>query len=359
MDTEEQFYVSWRGNVTGPFTLEQIETRLRQRSINSLSRVQIGGEWVLLRDALSQLRHKEQEPQPQPQPVADPAPTAILEPARSSKDSPGKEVPERDLPPESAGVAGGLDLSGTAAGFHGEGRRFGITSFILSLFFFVPVLNVVTILLSLVFGHIALRGVLGSAAARERPLPWIGVWSSYIYAGLFLAFVFILQVFEARLGLTSLIRELDNLLGSKAMNWVVYLIHGCVFLLAVFAVFGGGLLILVIRMLEGYWPRFHLCYVGSLLPISIGFLTHLFLNVFFFDLEGGDIDNQTLAFSILAGAFMFIIQIVFWAPLFQSPNGQVLGYGKAALAALFYTIASYAIGFVVGFLVGFVIQTLY
>ena len=230
---------------------------------------------------------------------------------------------------------------------------------ILSLFFFVPVLNVVTILLSLVFGHIALRGVLGSAAARERPLPWIGVWSSYIYAGLFLAFVFILQVFEARLGLTSLIRELDNLLGSKAMNWVVYLIHGCVFLLAVFAVFGGGLLILVIRMLEGYWPRFHLCYVGSLLPISIGFLTHLFLNVFFFDLEGGDIDNQTLAFSILAGAFMFIIQIVFWAPLFQSPNGQVLGYGKAALAALFYTIASYAIGFVVGFLVGFVIQTLY
>ena len=355
MDTEEQFYISWRGNVTGPFSLEQIETRLRQRSINSLSRIQIGGEWVLLRDALAQLRHKE----PEPQPLADPAPIRELEPARAIEDSLDKEVPERDLPVDSAGVAGGLDLLESEGDSHGEGRRLGITSFILSFLFFVPVLNVVTILLALVFGHIALRGVLGSVAARERPLAWMGVWSSYVYAGLLLAFVFILQVLEARVGLTSLISGLDGLLGSKVMNWVVYLVHGCVFLLAVSAVFGAGLLILVIRMLESYWPRFHVCYVGSLLPIAIGFITHVFLYVFLFDLERGDIDNQRLVFSMVVGVVMLITQIVFWAVLFQSPKGQVLGYGKAALAALFYTIASYAIAFLVGFLVVLFIETLY
>ena len=62
---------------------------------------------------------------------------------------------------------------------------------------------------------------------------------------------------------------------------------------------------------------------------------------------------------MVVGAVMFIIQIVCWAALFQSPNGQAMGYGKAALAALFYTIASYAIAFLAGFLVGFFIETLY
>ena len=71
MDTEEQFYVSWRGKVTGPFTLKEIEARLMQRSINSLSRIQIGGDWVLLRDALAQLRQVQPKAEPEPEPVIE------------------------------------------------------------------------------------------------------------------------------------------------------------------------------------------------------------------------------------------------------------------------------------------------
>ena len=95
MDTEEQFYISWRGKVTGPFSLEQIETRLVQRRINSLSRIQIGREWVLLRDALAQLRQIQPEPEPEPQPVVKPAPARELDPARVIMDAPEKESRER------------------------------------------------------------------------------------------------------------------------------------------------------------------------------------------------------------------------------------------------------------------------
>ena len=93
MDTEEQFYISWRGKVTGPFSLEQIETRLVQRKINSLSRIQIGGEWVLLRDALAQLRQI--KPEPEPEPVVMPIPVRELEPVQLTMDAPEKEVRER------------------------------------------------------------------------------------------------------------------------------------------------------------------------------------------------------------------------------------------------------------------------
>ncbi len=46
-------YLSWRNKVTGPFTLDEIHEKLRSRELNSLCKVQVNGDWVLLRSFLS------------------------------------------------------------------------------------------------------------------------------------------------------------------------------------------------------------------------------------------------------------------------------------------------------------------
>ena len=332
MDTEEQFYVSWRGNVTGPFTLEQIETRLRQRSINSLSRVQIGGEWVLLRDALAQLREKDSDPGPDPVRAPDPAPTVELaraQPVDEVREQP-HEAPEHPHSPESGGdVNYGQDADDSS------GRGLGITSFVLSFFFAVPILNMLTMVLSIVFGHISIRGGLGADGARQRSLPWFAVWTSYVHAGFLLMVILIIAVVAEDLDVSG------EILGEAILYQ-----HWTMLGIGVAAALGGGLLMLAVKMLANYWPSFAVCYVGALAPLAVlEIVAQLILNQT--DVEGREI----LIVYGAANGIMLLIQLLLWASLIQSPQGKPLGYGGAAVASLFYTIVSF-ITFISAFLLG-------
>ena len=61
-----------------------------------------------------------------------------------------------------------------------------ITSFVLSLFFFVPFLNGITWLLALIFGHLALSNAGSRPSGKAATLAWIGLWITYVEIGYFL-----------------------------------------------------------------------------------------------------------------------------------------------------------------------------
>ena len=379
MDTEEQFYVSWRGNVTGPFSLEQIEARLKKRSISSLSKIQIGEEWVLLRDVLDQIRQKESGS------GMDPSPTVELEPASRPEDFSGKRKNAAVPPPlpssarvdsdndKSAGsspslrssalaepgVAPGADTgwgdakkpsalaeSGVSPGIYADwwdtnkpsapvdsasvesgvsggavsgypGRGLGITAFILSFFFFVPIVNLGTIPLSLFFGHLAIRGGMGPNGARQRPLPWFALWTSYVHA-VFLAMVYLLVM--------SLTDEPEEVRDTFFLLHIQTLGYG------VGAALGAGLLMLALRLRTASRPPSLVCYVGALVPIATGAITVLFLEA-----QNGGPKHLQLGVTL---GIMFLIQALLWSKLIQSPQGKSLGYKNAAVVSLVYTIVS-------------------
>jgi hypothetical protein len=50
MDTNASYLLRWRGRQQGPFTLAQIERKLSEQEIGMLHEIQMGSEWITLRD---------------------------------------------------------------------------------------------------------------------------------------------------------------------------------------------------------------------------------------------------------------------------------------------------------------------
>jgi hypothetical protein len=176
--SEPQHQLQWRGRSAGPWTLAQIRAALDSGEIHSLYRVCVDGEWLALRDYLEQvdaadlarraaelgsnLRQKELEkpavftPLAQkrtlgfgtqvqrPNPFGNPPPVLIKIALQSRLDAASPDTAMESASPPTCWLA--------------------VTAFVISCAGFVPYLNLVSWLPSIILGHIAL------AQIRRQPV---------------------------------------------------------------------------------------------------------------------------------------------------------------------------------------------
>lgn len=317
---EEEYYLSWLGKVSGPFALGQIQDQLRSRKINSLYKVQVDGEWRLLRDFLKQSRQRSQLEEEKEE--VNPSPPEQVTSQPGARRAVRPELAETILAEEfSYNVATSEELDGPV-GTGPKSRGFGITSFILSLCFFIPVLNIFTLIIAVVFGHIALGDRLSPRRSRGCSLAWFGLWTSYVHGG----FLLIAYGYAAVLSITN-----------KLYDGVLFEIHMLMFANAVFACIGGGLIMAAVRMLASYSPPFYVAYVASLIPVSISQVVSLVL-VGSLHVED-DLTRALWTFAIVQGV-MFVLQTLLWASMITGPSGKPLGHLHSAVTSLFYSFVS-------------------
>ena len=334
IDPDQKHFLSWRDRITGPFTMDEIEQQLRSRQINSLYKVQVNREWILLRELLGQLKREEAKlvAENAEQVALDRSVQAFSVQSQSSPARIPQIVPEESDFHEIVGT--GFSEATLPDEHHDEveteipSRGFGITSFVLSQLFFVPFLNLICMLLAIVMGHLAFPRKSSPSRVGQPALPWIGVWTSYIYAGVLILMT--VGVFTLEGNLRNVDYNLNLFIG----------IHIFMIYIGLSACVGAGLLMLAVYMMDSYIPKFHVCYVATLLPISIGWIIKLFLAY-----RGPFTSGEDLA--IWGGVYliMMIMQVLIWSWMIQDEKGKPLGYGHAAIASLFYTIISIFLAF--------------
>ena len=313
----KELFLSWQGQVTGPHALRDIRNLLKLGKIHSLYKIQIEGQWVLLRDHLATLEKESREEaakQAAPQ-LKAPSPSFVKPAAvtdddwqsdgasESAHDSPS--LNEAEQSPVPAGIA--------------------ITSFVLSLFFFVPYLNGVTWLLALIFGHLALSNAGNRPSGKAATLAWIGLWITYVEIGYFLV------------GLAS-----SAVTEIRPMMTVYFLLHGQMLGNAIGALIGAGVLMLAVKLSSGHLIRFATCYVGALLPAAISALGMFLLqdNMTGYSLSSG----RSLLLIGLLHLVLFVGQIFFWARFIRLPDDEELGLSHATITSLLYTAVFFFVG---------------
>lgn len=310
-ENSEKLFLTWQGMVSGPFTLAELRNQLKNRQINSLYKVQTERGWVTLREFLADEDRKLA--------VAAAAPPA----ARERVNAPLPLSPSGGV--DSFPIGEELHASaGQGDGLFGEGRQesgaagMATASFVLSLFFFVPFLNLVCWVMSLIFGHLALSKMAGNRAAKGRNLAWFGVFLSYITAGFLLVSLLLILALVDRF--------------SPA---IFYTLHGQILGAAIGSFILMGLLMLVVNLLTGDIPEFATAYLASLLPSAVALVASIALSgrASLVAMSGEDAGT-----AILLVAVVFIAQMVTWAEMIVLKDGRRLGYPHGAAASLFCTI---------------------
>ena len=329
--------LSWQGQVTGPHSLREIQSLLRVGKIHSLFKIQVDGEWMLLRDHLADL-----DRQPRNAERASATPAATPE----TRTFPPISMPSRGVPmaipvPEVDGrqVADAAIPAPrpTADGEHEAvaAKGMAIAAFALSLFFFVPYLNGITWVLALIFGHLAVAPTGADRRSLAATLAWLGLWLCYVEISLFL------------LGLGwFLVREIP------VTNLVYLVLHGRMLFSVLAAVIGAGVLMLVVRLTTGTRLAFATCFVGALVTSATGALGMLLVQT--------AVPPDALARDqglVLIGAVnivLFLVQLFFWGSFIRLPDDGKLGLARAALVSLPYTVifAFVGIAYVILFAAG-------
>ena len=326
-DFRKIYYLRWQGKSAGPFTLDEIRHKLRRRQIHSLYKVQVEGDWVLLRDFLAAKKREEDEERKREEEAAQararepmvspPVPVAI--PVGDQEDDDWTPIKENDdfgpniiEQPEEDGSGGGL----------------GLASFILSFGFFIPFLNFFTMATSLVFGHLAFSKPISRKSGKIYAFPKIGLTTSYIHGGfMVLALAYLLGYH---------LRDAPSALKLVAF----FSIHWTMLVNAVNACIGAGMLMLAVKMLAGYVPRFYEAYLAVLLPTSVGSLTMIFVTSASFEKR----EELFVALGIVS-VVMLALQALVWSFMIKDDEDEPLGFAYAAVASLFYTIVFAFIGF--------------
>lgn len=317
-DTSD-IYISWQGSVSGPFSVKDIRSMLKAGKINSLYRVQANGQWILLRDHLAEIDRlnraaaKELEAQSRvvnyPQAAAIPVPRIIPEDFGQDE--------QRSITTRAINVPAEVTTS--------PAKGIAITSFVLSLFFFIPILNGITQLLALIFGHLALSQMGSQNRSNARGLASTALWITYVQLGF-------LGVSMTWLALT----EFPSLsLGYMVLHWQMIGI-------ALTSLIGSGLLMLGIKLLTTHFLSFRVCFIGALLPAAVNNFGMMVIQSLIADQSPSS--ARAIASIGLLQAFMFVVQMIFWSNYIKLSNNEELGYGRAALASLFYSIVFIFIG---------------
>lgn len=320
---QEKTFLSWQGQVTGPHTIREIQTLLKLGRIHSLYKIKVEGEWIMLRHRLAELEQNSREASKRPgsNQIHDTGSGGLRAVPVT------KTVPDEDGIDSASGATSWKQRTEDGDDGDGKSKGIAITSFVLSLLFFVPFLNGITWLLSLIFGHLAFSRTDNGKPSKSSTLAWVGLWISYVEISFFLL----------GFGWFAITRF------SRVPMMLAYLfLHAQMLYTVVAALIGGGVLMLVVKFSSGSLIGYTRCFVGALAPAAFGALGTLLIQslVASFDLEGTAVILLVFAQYIL----LFVAQMFFWARFIRLPDDSELGLGRAALCSLFYTIIFFVIG---------------
>ncbi len=180
MPEESQFQLQWRGKSHGPWTYVEIQEQLREGEIHSLYQIRVEGSWMPLREHIEKvesvelqrratemaasIRQKESEkveparplkrvrgrlegPVTRPNPFANPPPVFVK--GASSETVPNFNYSSSDIAPTC---------------------WLAVAAFVVSCCSFVPYLNLVSWLPSIVLGHLALAQIRRDPSLEGRGL---------------------------------------------------------------------------------------------------------------------------------------------------------------------------------------------
>lgn len=303
--------------------MREIQTLLKLGRIHSLYKIQVEGEWILLRDQLAELEQK----------ARNSAKARTTSPGLDSRQHGLSTVPVPKVIPDEpfldstdAATTGHSGAEGDAEEDH-KSEGIGITSFVLSLFFFVPFLNGITWLLSLIFGHLALSQVDDERRSKSASLAWVGLWISYVE----LSFFLLGFAWFAIMGF------------SRTPMMLAYLfLHTQMLYTVVAALIGAGVLMLAVKISSGSLISYRISFVGALAPSALGNFGTLLIQTAVTSLELQSVTGILLIATQYL--ILFVAQMFFWARFIRLPDDSELGIGRAALSSLFYTVIFVVIG---------------
>jgi hypothetical protein len=310
-------FLSWQGAVTGPHTIKEIRSLLKFGKVHSLYKIEVDGGWILLRDHLAEI---DRTSRPAAKMTAAPPHPASLPIPNVLPDEHEFSAPK--IIPTGASSGTYLPSTGTQSS---PANGIATASFILSLCFFIPVLNGITQLLALVFGHLALAQMGPHHFGKSRALASTGLWITYVQVGF-------LASSMTWLALT----EFPHL----SLGYLV--MHGHMVGIALSALIGSGLLMLGIKLISDHFLSFRTCFIGTLLPAAVSTFGMIVIQSL---LAGNSpTSGKMIATVALFQVFMFTVQMFFWAHFIKLPDDEELGFGSAALASLFYSVIFIFIG---------------
>lgn len=320
----------------GPHSVEDIRDLLRDRKIHSLFKVQKDGRELLIRDFLSEVSAAAKEAEkaakmPPPAPVAP----AAQRPPRAIP------LPEEDMassPPALPITDEQYDATAPLKG--GDRFGFAVTSFILSMLFAVPFVNLMAWVLSLIFGHQFLSATKAHQDAKGRMFAWCGVWFSYIFGGFSLVAVIMAAIWGGRA---------PAYLADEVFWELLLAVHGSMIAGAVIGVIIAGLLIAGVKMFTQQTPKFPVALVAGTLTAMIDMALRMTVFTAFPSAMGGG--NGTILVGLCITIAVFAIQALVWADLVHLRSGERLGFAGAALVGLFCSVCLLFISFA---LLGFV-----
>lgn len=312
-DETSASFLSWQGAVTGPHTIKEIRSLLKLGKVHSLYKVQVDGAWILLRDHLSEIDRLARAPVKTINTQLPPPPIPVPRALPDENDFRAPAV----VPTETAGHSSEIDST--------PANGIATTSFILSLCFSIPVLNGITQLLALVFGHLALAQMGPHHVGKSRALASTALWITYVQVGFLASSMTWLALTES-----------SNLrLGYLTMHFHMVAI-------AVSALIGSGLLMLGIKMICDHFLSFRTCFVGTLLPAAVSMFGTIMIQS---SLVGSSpTSGKMMATIALFQVLVFTVQMLFWSRFIKLPEDEELGLGRAALASLFYSVIFIFIG---------------
>jgi len=225
---EPAFFIAWKGANSGPFTLAQIREKLSSGEVSRMHQIQTGGRWLSLDEFLAKHEASEnqttktREAQAEAQEVqmrreyearlaSERAQQQALAEQLEAAERRARLLPPEALappPPPPVSVQPIAQPQAFQPTLHyiptqpatqaSRTSGFAITAFIFALCNFVPVLNFVSWVLAIVFGHVALRDINHNSALAGRGLAIAALCITYFLLLLGLTFG-VLMAMDGRL----------------------------------------------------------------------------------------------------------------------------------------------------------------
>ncbi len=318
----------------GPHSVKEIKSLLNDRKIHSLFKVQVNGSEVLVREFLANLNQEEkrsvkEQADRETKTQLTKAPETAPEPAVI--DNSYKRAPEPLVGSETGQLNPSPDPAESAGQPWVEPKySYGVTSFVLSLLFLLPVLNLFAWVISLVFGHMFLAAAKGDRTHRGYYLAWSGVWLTYIFGAFYTA-----------TGAVGAVIVADNPY-FQLDDWLV-VIHVLMIIGAISSCVTSGLLIAGTKMMAGSAPKTGVAFVagtfGVVAGLTLGFFSALIAP------EAAEMSRTGILIKIAIGFVVLLIQALVWSEMIRVKNDEKLGFGRAIVVSIFCVVCQLFLGF--------------
>jgi hypothetical protein len=331
MGADNKHYLSWQNQTLGPHSVEEIKAMLSDRKIHSLFKVQSDEGEVLVREFLAGLNDERKRATSAEQKALVTHAAKVSAPVPELIPEYGNVLSERvQAGSPTAPLANNLNTPIQPAGVE---PKFGyaVTSLVLSLLFVLPLINLVSWVMSLIFGFIFLFAAKGDRNLRGYSHAWCGVWLTFIFGSFYVITCFGFAIAAARNPYILI------------EHWLP-IIHGYMIGGAIAGSVVSGLLIAATRMLTGASPKTGAAFVAGTLGVMVGITLNFLIGIF--TPEAFANGQSTFLVSLTIGLTVFLIQGLAWSQMIQIRDSEKLGFARALIVSLFCSICQLFIVFV-------------